>query len=386
MNDEPSQGFLDGIHHRFIHGWAVDGKDPGKRVRVNIIVNGALAGSAIANRFRPDLVNAGFDDGRHGFEFPVPIGIQRVWSVAATVEGTHSPLAQSTDRIYFEESDLPLPSEWISEDRRNLQPALFVLGAAKSGTSALHDYLGQHPDIFMSDPKEPFYFEAEYDLGSKFYFNRYFSGWAGERIAGESRHRNLYLPYIAKRIYSYNPEAKLVAILRNPIERAVSHWWHWYSREQEALSLREALEADESRILSGESCSTPSEIASYSARLDPYGQGIHRTYLDSGYYSEQLDRYVSEFGKERLFVILYEDFVKNPREVMADLFGFLECRTDNAELIVPVRSNESAPGMVRHLDQTVKSFLLEHFRDHNRNLESFLGRSLSAWDHPFGGE
>ena len=98
-----------------------------------------------------------------------------------------------------------MPPEWTA-GTRHLQPSLFVLGAAKSATTALHDYLGQHPDIFMSDPKEPFYFEAEYGLGSAFYFQRYFSNWRGERIVGESRHRNLYLPYVPDRIYSTTPK------------------------------------------------------------------------------------------------------------------------------------------------------------------------------------
>jgi hypothetical protein len=287
-----------------------------------------------------------------------------------------------SDQMLFEDSNRPLPSEWISE-RRHLQPSLFVLGAAKCGTTALHNYLGRHPDIFMSDPKEPFYFEAEYDLGSEFYFNRYFRNWAGERIVGESRHRNLYLPYIAARIYSYNPEAKLVAILRNPIERAVSHWWHWYSRGKESLRLNEALDADEERIRSGVGFRTPEEIKSYAAGLDPYGKGIHRTYLDSGYYFEQLDRYASRFDKSRLRVILFDDFASKTREVVANLFEFLECDSSAADTFEPAPINQSSPGMLEHVDDSVKSRLVEHYRLHNRNLEYFLGRGLSAWDHPF---
>lgn len=382
MDVPPLTGCLDGIHRRFIHGWAWDSAFPQKKVVVLLKVNGVAVGSAIANRFRPDLVGAGVGDGRHGFEFPLPADIQRLWSVEAMIEGTNVPLTPTSDSIVFEESDRPLPSEWLSECR-NLQPSLFVVGAAKSGTTALHDYLGQHPDIFMSDPKEPFYFEAQYELGSRFYFNRYFRDWAGERIVGESRHRNLYLPYVPERIQAYNPDAKFVAILRNPVERAVSHWWHWYSRAQEELPLDAALKADEERILSGVALMHPVEIKNYSANLDPYGKGIYRTYLDSGYYCEQLERYASRFGRDKLFVILYEDFVADPRGVLASLFAFLECAATFSDSVVLARSNESAPGMLQHFNRALESKLVEHYRAHNRNLELFLGRSLAGWDTPF---
>src|SRR5204862_1223537 len=122
-----------------------------------------------------------------------------------------------------------LPPEWKNGSRMAL-PSFFVVGAAKSGTTSLHVYLDQHPDIFMSKPKEPFFFEAEYDRGPEYYYRRYFGGWNGQREVGESRHRNLYFPYIPARIHSYNPNARIIAVLRNPAERAISHWWHWYAR------------------------------------------------------------------------------------------------------------------------------------------------------------
>jgi hypothetical protein len=356
--------------------------NPKDSVRVRIKVNGVFAGSAVANRFRSDLVAAGYGDGHHGFEFPVPAGVPKIWAVEATIEGAAVPLTHSSDHISFEDSDLLLPPEW-GTGSRHFQPSLFVLGAAKCGTTALHDYLGQHPDIFMSDPKEPFYFEAEYDLGTNFYFNRYFNKWAGERIVGEARHRNLYLPYVPERIRTYNPDAKLVAILRNPVERAVSHWWHWYSRGQEVLPLHEALRVDDERIRSNVGFRNAEEIQTYSTNLDPYGQGIYRTCLDTGYYCEQLERYASAFGRSRLFVILYEDFVSKPREIMASLFAFLDCSTDIAEKIVLGGINESAPGMLEHLDHGLKSWLLDHYRPHNGKLESFLGKGLAAWERPF---
>jgi hypothetical protein len=235
----------------------------------------------------------------------------------------------------------------------------------------------------MSEPKEPYYFEAEYELGATFYFNRYFRHWSGERIVGESRHRNLYLPFVPERIHSHNPEAKLIAILRNPVERAVSHWWHWYAQEQETLPLSEALQADEVRIRSGLCFQDPAEIATYADTLDPQGKGMYRTYLDSGYYADQLQRYVKRFGRNRLKVILFDDFVRRPREVLAGVLEFLDCDPTFAERTELVRLNESPLGMMAHVSSDVKSYLIEHYTPHNKKLGQFLDRSLDQWDHPF---
>jgi hypothetical protein len=89
-------------------------------------------------------------------------------------------------------------------------PNFFILGAAKCGTSSLRGYLSRHPEVFMSDPKEPFFFEAEYEKGFDFYWRRYFSDWQGEPAIGEARHRNLFLPYVTKRIAASVPDAKLL--------------------------------------------------------------------------------------------------------------------------------------------------------------------------------
>jgi len=153
-----------------------------------------------------------------------------------------------------------LPSAWIDNEHYRY-PSVFVLGAAKSSTTSLHVCLDQHPNVFMSRPKEPLFFEAEYVRGAEFYFNKYFRGWRGEAVVGESRHRNLYLPYVAARIARYNPGAKLIVLLRNPAERAVSHWWHWRSRNLELLPAQAAFEADLERIQTGDTLMLPHEIA-----------------------------------------------------------------------------------------------------------------------------
>ena len=127
----------------------------------------------------------------------------------------------------------------------------FILGAARSGTTSLYQYLARHPDVLMSTPKEPVFFEAEYENGLAYYRDRYFKGWNGEPALGEARPANLLLSYVAPRIRESFPDAKLVAILRNPVDRAYSHWWVKYCDGIEKRAFVAAVEENLARIASG---------------------------------------------------------------------------------------------------------------------------------------
>ncbi len=207
-------------------------------------------------------------------------------------------------------------------------PNFFIVGAAKSGTTFLYHYLKQHPDIFMSNPKEPFFFEAEFEKGLDFYRQKYFQSYKGERIIGEARHRNLYLPYVPQRIKELSPEAKIIIILRNPIERAYSHWWHWYSRKEENLSFEEALYEDLKRIKKGILFFGEEGEKLWKKNFDfKTGKNEYRTYLDSGYYAEQIKRYFNLFPKENIKIIFSDDLFKEPQKILEDVFQFLEVKT-----------------------------------------------------------
>jgi hypothetical protein len=278
--------------------------------------------------------------------------------------------------------DALLPEAWCPGGRCAL-PSFFVLGAAKAGTTSLHHYLDQHPEIFMSKPKEPFFFEAEYDRGARFYFSKYFGGWKGERLVGESRHRNLFLPFVPRRIHAYNPDAKLIAILRNPAERAVSHWWHWYSRNLEPLPLEDALQRDFERIAEERGIIDDSTLFSRHVKsLDLNGQSCCRTYLDSGYYCEQLQRYIELFGRSRLHIILFDDMAADSACVTSSVFRFLGVRSDSSVSIDCTPINRSIEGMRLYLTDRVRSWLIDHFAPHNRRLEQLLERHLE-WDRCF---
>lgn len=295
-------------------------------------------------------------------------------------------------------------------------PNLFVLGAAKCGTTTLHRYLASLPDVCMSRPKEPHFFEAEYEHGLSFYQRQYFSHFSGEAVVGESRHRNLYLPYVPHRISETNPKSKLLVLVRHPVERAFSHWHHWYWQKREPLSFADAIQKDMARIEQGLDCDTEEERKAWGENLGPdergnTGYGIYRTYVDSGYYHYQIQRYLQRFPRDQLRVILFEDLVGDPARVVTDLVSFLDLDTSRNKFLEPqwenasnlphwmksiaekLRLEDRAPrGMMsairrsagwwrrRKCDKKTRALLTEHYRPHNQQLSEFLGVDLGDWN------
>jgi len=301
-------------------------------------------------------------------------------------------------------------------DRRFL-PNLFILGAAKCGTTTLYEYLAEMPEVFMTPAKEPEFFEAHYEKGLEWYHTHFFRAWAGEPVIGEARHRNLYLPYVPPRIHETNPDAKLIVLVRNPIERAFSHWLYWARNGVEMRSFEDAIKIDFQRIQKGLCVNTPEEIRSWAVALKNYGFGLYRTYLDSGYYLEQIERYLALFPRENLKVILLDDMRRNPARVIGEVVQFLGVDPARNRFTAVKHANHREPlppwpiraglrafrtltirlrlrkwkgygigpyirkwtGRQSKMKPKSRAWLREHYRERVAALESFLDRDLSHW-------
>jgi hypothetical protein len=373
-------GCLEAVRYRTISGWAYDPRQS-QPLTLRIRINGADAGMAVADRPRPELQEMGIASFRRGFEWSIPESYSQIDSVdVLTIDG-NVVLPEFSESVVCGQTNRPFPAEWRSAEQQRL-PSFFILVAAKCGTTSLHGYFGQHPEICVSEPKEPLYFESEYERGVSYYFNRYFGHWSGEPIVGDARHRNLYLPYVPDRIFRYNPSARLIVCLRNPVERAISHWWHWFYRNEEPLTLRDSIQQDWERI---QSVAAPSHITNseYALSLYPNPRGFVRTYLDTGYYHEQILRYLRLFPREQLRVILFEDLVTDPAGLMRGLFEFVGADPRYAPRCDYTPLNQSAPGMLDQTDNDILAWLVQHFHPHNELLSQFIGRNLDHWNAPF---
>jgi len=292
-------------------------------------------------------------------------------------------------------------------------PNFFILGAVRSGTTSLYRYVAQHPDVFMSEPKEPIYFEVEYEKGLDYYWERYFKGWQGQRIVGEARPANLFLPYVPPRIRECVPDAKLVAILRNPVDRAYSHWWLKYSDGNEKRTFETALRENLERIEAG--CRFEGEDGAklWRDNLNPARGGTRFTvYVDMGYYAEQLARYVELFPGRQIKILLFEDLCQDSLKVTRELWQFLGLdpqqgypddntysvslspslkslvwfsRASGLRKILPIRARARIRAAaarwvtVPPMDPETRTWLREHYEPHNHALETLLDRDLSHW-------
>ena len=177
-------------------------------------------------------------------------------------------------------------------------PNFFIIGAMKSGTTALYYYLEQHPEIYMSPVKEPNFFcsqeqrngaDSVTDIGT---YQHLFRDVLGQIAIGEASHCYLYDPRAAAEIRRCVPDAKLIAILRNPIDRAYSHFLHMVRTGLEPLGdFAQALHEEEAGA---------------------YKERIFQDYVGRGFYYSQLKRYFGTFDRKQIRFISYEDLSDAP--------------------------------------------------------------------------
>lgn len=204
--------------------------------------------------------------------------------------------------------------------------AFLILGAAKCGTTSFYRYLDQHPDLLFSSPKEPIFFEAEYERGLDHYWSACYADWAGQPVIGEGRTHNLMLPYVPARIHESLPDARLVVLVRDPVDRAYSHWWHRYSRSLERMPFRQALDANLERIQRGVTYEGEAGAVLWRRGLvkthDNYATRDGH-YLELGRYAEQIERYLALFSSSQLEVIFFEDLSEDPLGVTRKAWKFV---------------------------------------------------------------
>lgn len=191
--------------------------------------------------------------------------------------------------------------------RRNDQgrdPDMVICGAMRSGTTALTHWLKQHPDVYMPPVKELHYFDQHYDRGPGWY-RRQFAGAGPGRVCGESTPAYLYLAEARQRMVHDLPEARFIVSLRNPADRAWSHYLHNRERGKEPLDFAAALEAEPDRL------------------RRPEGRRQF-SYLDRGRYAAQLADLVERAGSTRVLVLVFETDVRSdPRRTYARVTEFL---------------------------------------------------------------
>jgi hypothetical protein len=185
-------------------------------------------------------------------------------------------------------------------------PNFLIIGAMRSGTTSLARALRSRPDVFLPRSKELHFFDGL--SGST--FEQYVHSFAEARYEtciGEATPSYLYLPSAIERMHEVIPNARLIAILREPIARAYSHYWHNRARGREELSFSDAIDAEPERL----------RVGNTSSRL-------RYSYLDRGRYGPQLERVNRYFARDQLLVISFEGLLADPATAWVTICSFLD--------------------------------------------------------------
>ncbi|QDU80874.1 Sulfotransferase domain protein [Polystyrenella longa] len=202
------------------------------------------------------------------------------------------------------------------------QPNFLIIGAARSGTTALVRYLEQHPEIFITEPKEPHFWafagqtvnfqgpgdEEEINkevVSDPDLYEQLYTGANGAKALGDGSVSTMYYPeHAIPTIQKYAPDAQLIALLRNPIDRAFSSFLYTHARVHEPVKdFDKALDLEEKRI------------------ADNWHHMWHYTRV--GFYSEQLQKFIDAFGRERVHILLADDLRSDSEKVLSDVCGIL---------------------------------------------------------------
>jgi hypothetical protein len=291
------------------------------------------------------------------------------------------------DPIEKQSSILPLET-----DSSVPRPNFFIVGAPKAGTTSLYHYLDQHPEIYMSPIKEPNYFASEIRaenfadalqegihadylelrkyldgpmserrfgaLGLEWAdYLKLFGGARGEKAAGEASVCYLWSESAARNIFERIPDAKIVMILRDPAERAFSQYMQWVTKGAIHCSFRKQVEKS---------------LARRGGKFE-----LMVPFLEMGEYHAQVKRFLDLFGRERVHVIFYDDYRRDPGSAIAGVLRFLEVDAS----FRPDMSRRHMAGRVpgAQMDAGDRAFLAAHYRENVLGLSELLRRDLSHW-------
>ena len=258
-----------------------------------------------------------------------------------------------------------------------LRPTFLVIGAQRSGTTSLNDYLDAHPGVLCATVKEVQYFHRYYERGDRWYRARFPLASSSTLVrhrtgvtppVGETTPDYLFDPRAPGRVYTFDPEMKLIAVLRDPVERAYSHWRMERRRGRDPLSFEDALDREEAEL--EHELGLLVETPGY--RDIPF----RTSYVARGRYAEQLDRWLQLFPREQLLVLESEEVTAHPQKVGALIAGFLNIQEWHAERY-PRRGAQGAEAM----PPETRERLAATFAEPNRSLENLLGRTLD-WTRP----
>jgi hypothetical protein len=247
-------------------------------------------------------------------------------------------------------------------------PDFLIIGEAKCGTTSLYGDIVRHPGVVPAATKEVHFFDVRFDRGLNWYKGQFplppRRGEHGDGASfktGEASPYYLSHPHAPRRIRDVLPAVKAIAMLRNPIDRAYSHYQHELRTRRESLSFEEAI-AREPERLRGE-CERMIEDERYNSTACR-----RYSYLTRGVYVDHLQNWMRYFDRQQLLVLQSESYFAAPDLTMQKVLRFLELPT-----WAPPSFAKRNVGMYAPIDARLRERLSDHFAPHNARLYEFLG-------------
>lgn len=237
-----------------------------------------------------------------------------------------------------------------------------IMGAQKSGTTALAEFLNEHSAIQLSSKKELHFFDRDRHFKNNpvnyDWYHNYFDMNRNDQLLGEATPIYMYWKLAPKRIFEYNPNMKLIFILRNPIERAYSHWLMETKKGRENMLFERALRLEWLR-----------------RRYHYPKQDRIHSYVDRGFYSKQIQNIMRYFPKEQMFFIKNEALLNQHDQVLQSICDFLD---------IPVfeklpKQRIIFSSQVNTIPVSAKKKLKKKYFLEIKNLEALLGWDCTAW-------
>jgi glycosyltransferase involved in cell wall biosynthesis len=257
-------------------------------------------------------------------------------------------------------------------------PDFAIVGAKRGGTTSLYNYLLEHPSVTPMFPgrehiKGAHYFDVEYPRGADWYRSHFPMKVAGRQLArphlarpvtGEGSPYYLFHPLAAQRMAADVPDVRLVILLRDPVERAYSHYKERLRNGREALDFEDALDAEPAR-LRGEAERIAAEPGYHSVAHEDH------SYVAQGRYLDMLPRWFERFPPEQFHIVASEDFYEDPNRIANEVWAYLGL----SPFTLRSRKRHNFH-QAQDLPAGTRERLRETFADHNRELEEYLGRQL----------
>lgn len=259
-----------------------------------------------------------------------------------------------------------------------VSPSFLIIGAQKAGTSSLHTYLTQHQDLVAATPKELHYFDQETFASKADYLGKFPKCYLNKKIAFEATPRYLYYPLAARRIYEFKADMKLIAILRDPVDRAFSAWNMFRQMAEqpqrlERFQIKEQSTRWEKMYSFLYADGFPSFRQWVHTELDP---GFDATILEPsivrrGYYKNQLENYLQYFNRNQLLLLDFQELAVSPYSSLEKVTEFLGIRPFKQNQINLNRQNKRS--YINAVDDTTRTELAAHYRHQNEGLDKLLG-------------